>query len=286
MLSLRELKEDLNFNIELGDLLKVMQTVAVFKFRSFQQKRQRFELFVRILSEFLGTVDLNKTPVCFVSPKSKKAAVIVITSDEGFTGGLNMEVVEKALSYEQRKDTCFLVVGSRGLSHFREIGKECVYFKRVNKDDNYRLGVELRDFVINGVRSVKFGRVVVVYPRLVSFVIQRPEVVDLLPLSDMSSFYFAGKDISDNGADDVIVESPLEGIVGYLVETFVLEKLVDILDESRLSECAARAIHLEKSGQDLEELRAQIRFRYFRAYHERIDRSIRELFSSQIILRK
>ncbi len=285
MLSLRELKEDLDFNMELGDLLKVMQTIAVFKFRSVQQKRQRFELFVRILSEFLGTVDFSDTPVYFVSPKSERTAIIVVTSDEGFTGGLNMLVIEKALSYDQREDTCFVVVGSRGWSYFREVNKQCVYFKRVNKDDNYRLAVELRDFVIDGVRSAKFGRVMVVYPMLVSFVIQRPEMVGLLPLSDTSSFSSEGKDRVDVGSG-VIVESPLEGIVGYLVEIFVLEKLVEILDESRLSEFAARAIHLEKSERELEELRTQIRFRYFRAYHERIDRSIRELFSSQILLRK
>ena len=72
----------------------------------------------------------------------------------------------------------------------------------------------------------------------------------------------------------------------YLVEEMVLQNLIEILDKSKLAEFAARAIHLEKSGRDLVDKEKELMFRYFRAYHELIDKGTREIFSSQIIRRK
>jgi len=87
----------------------------------------------------------------------------------------------------------------------------------------------------------------------------------------------------DRAGEEIILESPLEGIVEYLVEQKILQQLIEILEDSKLSEFAARAIHLERSGQQLVEEKKGLNLRYFRARHEIIDKNTRELFSAQII---
>ncbi|MDD5423245.1 MAG: hypothetical protein PHT32_07510, partial [Candidatus Omnitrophica bacterium] len=90
----------------------------------------------------------------------------------------------------------------------------------------------------------------------------------------------------DTSIDDVIVESPIDGMIEYLAEQTLLNKLVEVFEESKLSEFAARAIHLEKSTRDLTDKEKHLKLKFFHAYHEIIDKGTRELFSTQIIRRK
>ena len=71
-----------------------------------------------------------------------------------------------------------------------------------------------------------------------------------------------------------------------MAEKFMVQKFIEILEDSKLSEFAARAIHLEKSSQELAEQQKLLRFRYLRAYHEIINRSAREMFSARMLRKR
>jgi F0F1-type ATP synthase gamma subunit len=79
------------------------------------------------------------------------------------------------------------------------------------------------------------------------------------------------------------MESPINGIIEYLVGTWITERLFEILEDSKLSEFSARAVHLEESHQVLEKRDREIKLQYFRSQHNLIDKGIRETFSSQIL---
>ena len=49
---------------------------------------------------------------------------------------------------------------------------------------------------------------------------------------------------------------------------------------------AARAIHLEKSGNEISEKSGRLKLQYFHAHHAVIDKGARELYSAQIIRKK
>ncbi len=309
MPTIKELKEDLQFNTELIALLEVMKNTAVFQFRGLQASRKRFDKFSEAMAGFFRMIDTVVIPVpdvipakagiqrgdnisALMRPSSTRKAMIMVTSGEGFIGDLNARVINRVASEERFADAELIIVGERGARFAQEMGRPFKLFPSAADSAGRRaLAAQLRDYVIGGVKKGVFGRVAVSYPAPVSFMLQRVEVVELLPLGGAgekgTAPFLPGNDSSKKGAvpfSQLIVESSIAGIIDYLAAESVKQRLTDILEDSKLSEFAARAIHLESSSQQLAEKRAKVRLQYFKAYHELIDKSTRELFSSQVII--
>lgn len=281
MKTVSKAKEELQFNTELTDLLEVMKNIAVFQFRALQRKKESFTRFLQSVEGFFKIVDLGKVSHFFITPKSQRLAVIMITSNEGFMGGLNREVINKAVFLKGADDAELLIVGQRGTRYLREMEKEFVEFKgAANAEERYSLALRLKDHIVKGARENRFGGVFISYPKSISFMVQDVEAVKVLPAKITSH------PSNDNSGEEIIIESPLEGIVEYMVEEKILQLFIEILEDSKLSEFAARAIHLERSNQQLVEQKKSLNLRYLRTRHEAIDKNTRELFSSQIIRRK
>ena len=278
----REIKEDLLFNLEFMGLLEVMKNIAIAQFRSLQTMKMRFAQFFRYMDGFFQMVDIRKAPHRFINPKIDKNAAILLTSDQGFMGDLNFQVVDAAIQKKGSDADELIVVGDSGSRYLKDHGKAFTAFQGAADAGGRRiLAAALKDHVIKGVNEERFGRVAVYYPNPISFMIQEVEALELLPLS---AFFLAER--KSEYRAPVILESPVEGIIEYLAEKFIEQKLVELLEDSKLSEFAARASHLERSGQELMDKQKYLRAQYFRAYHEIIDKNTRELFSSQIILKR
>ena len=87
---------------------------------------------------------------------------------------------------------------------------------------------------------------------------------------------------SEFDSTNVILESSFGSMVEYLAFLLIGRKLGDIFGLSRLAEVGARYVHLEGSGQRLEEMTKKLKLKYFRLRHEVIDQSMRELFSARM----
>lgn len=283
METIRQLKEDIQFYNGLIDLLEVMKNAAVFQFRVLQAKREKFDKLLGAAKGFLRLIGRKASGGPLMAPLSEKRAIIMVTSDEGFVGDLNARVVNTAKVLGGFGDAKLIIVGERGIRYIREAGRDCEHFN--GGPDTFarrKLASVLGDYIIEGVKEERFGRVEVVYPKPISFMLHKVEVDEILPLGP------AEPESPEEKGDkrSLIIESPLEEIIEYVAARLFKQKLANILEESKLSELAARAIHLEKSTQELTEKKARMRLQYFKVYHEMVDKGTRELFSSQIIIRR
>jgi len=277
MPTIKELKEDLQFNTELIELLEVMKNTAIFQFRAMQSRKERFDKFFKAVEGFFPVIGGHGSGNPLMAPASSKEAIIMVTSDEGFMGSLNSQVINMASQREAFKEAELIIVGERGARYLKEMNWRFTPFKGAADTKARRaLAANLTGYVIDGVKKGKFGRVLVLYPKPISFLLQRVEAIEMLPIA-------AGQQA---GTQELIMESPVDGIIDYLAEELTGQRLVDILEDSKIAEFAARAIHLENSSRELEEKKKKIRLQYFRAHHEMIDKSTRELFAAQITIRK
>jgi ATP synthase F1 gamma subunit len=277
----QELKEDLKFNTELTDLLEIMKSVAVFQYRSLLKQRERFFRFSELFGGFFKMLDVGRSSHRFIQPKIEKNAFVVITSDEGFMGDLNFQVVDAAIFRAGSGETEYFAVGESGSRYLKDIGKKFTAFKgAVAAEDRRVLARALKQYITKGIMEERFGRVSIFYPNPVSFLFQKVESMDLFPLTA----FFSEKEQAGIDARPIL-ESPEEGIIEYLTEAVIEHKLIELLEDSKLSEYAARAVHLESSGQELVEKKKLLRRQYLHAFHELIDKNTRELFSSQIIIK-
>lgn len=283
MAALIEAKKELKFNQEFVQLIEVLKQIAASQFQAHLRKKERFERFLTSFEGFFKMVDLVTKEHPLVCNVSETTGLVMITSDEGFMGGLNTIVIQTALNRVERERRRLVVVGSRGADYLRDMGEECVFFPGIIPESRYEQAVKLKDFLVESVLKGKFGTVLLAYPRPISFAVLKPEVVFLLPCAQL--FQKGGEELLSS-KQKVLIESPIPSIVEYLVEMWLVYKLCEIFEDSKLAEFAARTQRLEQSYDTLSRKGEALKHRYFRSRHEFVDKGMRETFASTLLRRK
>jgi len=278
MKTLSNLKKDLEFNGGLSSLIEALKNIAVAQFRTLEQRLKSFEKLLLTIESFTEFMDIAKTDHPFLNPKNKSLAVVAVTSDSGLLGGLNMQVVNRALSELENSAGRLIVIGERGKAYVRESSVPFTAFGGIRDEERYEQAMQLRDYVMTELLEGSFGCLKVVYPRPVSFTVQRVETLSLLPFAPSSSL-----PSTEAIRSEVVLESSIGDLLEYLVHIWIGQKFYEIFGLSRLAEFAARFVHLEGSHQKLKEMDAKVRLEYFRVRHELIDRNMRELFAARLL---
>lgn len=301
MSSLSESKKALQFNREFTGLIEILKGIAASQFQALVRKKQRFEKFTASFDSFFRLIDLSEINSPFVRAESDTTGVVIVTSDEGFMGDLNAKVIEAALKEAGPGKKGLFVMGSHGFDAVRERGFQGVCLPGVVYEKRYEQARVVKDRLVGEVAALRIGRLTVTYPHPVSFTVQRPVVVQLLPFGGPVPGHRAGeappvtesegrgpmirflqREFQEKGA---ILESRPEKIIEYLVGIWITYRLYDLFEESKIAEYAAKTMHLEQSHDRLTEQGKVLRYRYFRARRELIDKGTRETFAS-ILLRR
>lgn len=273
------IKKDLEFNHGLSSLIEALKNIAVSQYHALERKLKAFEIFLLAIEGFFDFIDSSSIEHPFLKPLNKSQAVVAITSDSGLLGGLNMQVISAALKELETIPGKLIVIGERGKAYARESSIPFIFFSGIKDEEGYSQAMQIRDYLVGGVLKGSFSMLKVVYPKPVSFTVQRVEIVSFLPFQRPS----AKQPATSEEILNIIIESRFEDIVEYLVFLWIGQKLYEIFGLSRLAEFAARYMHLEESSQKLKEMDKNLKLQYFRIRHELIDRNMRELFSARLL---
>ena len=323
MSSLSEAKKMLQFNQEFVGLVGILKGIAASQFQALMRKRQRFEKFKESFAGFFKLVNWASINSPFVSSQSETTGVVLVTSDEGFMGGLNTKVIQAALRTAGPGQKKIIVLGGRGADTLKDLKLAYTSFPGMIHEKGYEQALHLKDFIVEQVLQKKIGKVILAYPHPISLMMQKPEIVHLLPCDELfqnqtlidsdergSGFAspsergvrgpqresprfndergsgFANPSGASPSERGVTLESSPETIVKYLVGIWITYRLCDIFEESKLAEIAARTTHLEQSHDRLTEQGKILKHRYFRCRRELIDKGMRETFASILLRRR
>lgn len=277
MKTLSRLKGDLEFNRGLSTLIEALKNIAVAQYRILERKIKTFERLLLTIESFFDVLDNSTIAHPFVRENNRPSAVVAITSDSGLLGGLNMQVINRALLELEKKPGKLIVIGDKGKGLAAEFKIPFVAFGGIKDEERFNQAMQLRDYCFKKAISGSFGTLKVIYPRPVSFTVQRVEMTQFLP-------FVSSKHVTENVSyENIIFESKPEDMIEYLLYTWIGQKFYEIFGLSRLAEFAARFLHLEDSAQKLKEMDAKTRLEYFRVRHEIIDRNMRELFAARLL---
>jgi len=276
MKTLSVLKKDLEFNKDLFSLLEVLKTIAVSQYRILEQKLKSFEKFQPIAESFFEFMDFDKVDHYLLNPKNDRQVVVAITSDSGFLGGLNRQVINSAINELSAVPGRLIVVGERGKTYMRETPIPFVAFPGIGDEDKLAQAFQLRNYIAEKLVEDSIGKLKVIYPKPISFTVQKVEVVSILP-------YKKSQNMAQGLQGEVILESSLGDLLEYLTYLLIGHKLYELFGLSKLAEFAARFVHLEESTHKLKEMDSKMKLEYFRVRHELIDRNMRELFSARLL---
>jgi len=278
MLTLKQLKKDIQFNYQLSNLIDILKSVASSQFRQLQAKREYFFRFNQSLQGFFESVKFfeSKHPFFFKEPSPKDiSGIVMITSNEGFLGELNSRVINAGLELRKENDE-LIILGEKGAHFLEELGESFLYFPGISEEIRYEQTQNLRDYLIQQYLKKRFSKVFMIYPEFISFLHREIKIEQLLP-------YKIDSLQTHNSSPEILIEPDQERIVDYLIRLWMAQKIYDIFWESKLSEWASRVIHLEKSSQICSQMSKKLQFFYFRTLHQISDRNIREIVASRLI---
>ena len=280
MAGITQLKKDIQFNGRLGGLLSILKSIAAQQYQALEETLKANPALFESLQVIAGMFDLDHLSHPFTKGNGP-VGVIAVTSDTGMLGGLNQQVITAALREYRKEPGELMVVGTRGVLYIREHRVPCREFPGIQEETRRSLAEQVRDYALNRVLQHQLGRLVIAYPRSISFAVQRVDVVQALPCQS----WLKGADpaVPRMGGGPILMESPIERVLEYVVWVWLAEKLYEVFGSSRLSEFGARSAHLESSTQELNRRRTRLMRRYFRERREVIDRGMRELFAARSI---
>lgn len=293
MFKMTKLRENMDFNKLMRRILDALKGVASAEYSRLQAERREFANLEGLLKDFFESVKLGgvKHPFFDVSPGPKN--IILITSDASFLGKLNMSVVKPGLE-QYKKGDILTVVGRQGVRYLEEFGEEFTTFAGIDDNISYQGVTKLRDHIIETFLKKKLSGVTIIYPHFVSFAVQTIQQLQVFPCK----FLFAhgeGSEAEEIGnresllggfEQEVIIEPSGKSVAEYLIRVWLTQSIHLIFWESKLSEWAARVVHLEKSVNETKKQDKILRLKYFRLLHQISDQNIREIFCNRLVLRK
>ena len=295
-MQLSEIRKELKFNKDLLSLIETLKNVAASQYHSMEKEKERFDQFMDAFSGFFRVVNLVDVDDPLVRVVSEVLGIVVVTSDSGFMGGLNQGVLRKAQEVQgDRADdrVSLVVIGEKGANTISDQSRKFKFFQGIARETIYEQAVEIAGHVVREVLDRRVGKVVVVYPRPLSFSSQTIEVTNLLPCGELFdvgvesevSQRTRGKGLIAE-ARKVVVESALSDMLEYLAGVWVATKLYEVFEDSKLAEFSARAMHLEGSHEKVQKEFKKARHLAFKAAHELIDKGMRESFSATKIKKR
>ena len=215
----------------------------------------------------------------------QRVAVVVVTGDRGLAGPFNGQVLRRAFELERAEraeghDIAWLVTGRKGASTLR--------FRRYELTESwtgfadkpaYRDAQAVAHKLTELYTSAEVDRVVLVYNRFVSALVQRVTTVDLLPIPE--SILAAAEQAPDEEKGpvrgDFIYEPEPEDILARLLPVYLETEIYRAFLESAASFLASQMTAMRNASKNAGELIDRYTLQMNRARQAQITQEILEI---------
>jgi F-type H+-transporting ATPase subunit gamma len=286
--SLRDIRRRIRSVRNTAKITKAMELVAASRLRRAQmrvtQARPYAEAMRALMAE-LGAVSAGSGAgtlhPLLVQREIRNVGVVLVTPDRGLAGPLNTNVIRRGTEVileEERADgrtVQIVTVGRKGQDFLVRRGRHLLgtfigIVDRVQYDDVIPIARVVMDSFLSGA----VDRAVLVYPRFVSTLTQRPEVVQILPIAAPAA---------ESGAQrrlDYIFEPDPQSILEQLLPRYVEVQLYQALLETAASFYSAQMVAMRNATENANELVDSLSLTYNKVRQANITREVTEIASA------
>lgn len=262
-------------------ITKAMEMVATSKMRKTQERmaasRPYAETIRKVISHIAKGSIGYKHPF-LVSRPVKKVGYLVVSTDRGLCGGLNINLFKATLNeFKAFKDQDVSVelglVGSKAVSFFQNLGLS-IRAQVTGLGDNPEMEriVGIVNGMIEAYRNGEVDAVYVAYNRFENTMSQKPIIAQLLPLPQLDN-----DELDNKGSWDYLYEpNPqvlLDSLLVRYLETQVYQAIVDNL----ASEQAARMVAMKAATDNAGTLINELQLVYNKARQASITNELNEI---------
>ena len=270
-------------------ITRAMELVAAAKLRRAQERIEAMRPYADRMLELMGGVARAATTVRSIPLLQRResvstVAVVPVTGDRGLAGAFNSQVLRRAFAVERDLrqdglDVHWLVTGKKGRSTltFRRYDLSQAW-TGFSDSPAYADAQAIAHKLAELYESGEVDRVVVVYNRFVSPLVQRVTVQDVLPVPE--EVLRRGEEEEREEATlrgDFIYEPEPEEILARLAPVYLETELYRALLESAASEQGARMTAMRNASKNAGELIDRLTLEMNRARQAEITQEILEV---------
>lgn len=262
-------------------ITKAMEMVAASKMRKTQERmsasRPYSDAIRKVISHIAkGSIDY-KHP--FLTEREvKKVGFIVVSTDRGLCGGLNINLFKTVLNeLKTRKDkgvdSVLGLVGNKAVSFFQSIGVE-VKAQVTGLGDAPAMEdlVGIVNGMINRYRDGEVDEVYIVFNRFVNTMSQKPTVQQLLPLPELED-----DNLENKGSWDYIYEPNSKVLLDSLLVRYLESQVYQAIVDNLASEQAARMVAMKAATDNAGNLINELQLVYNKARQASITNELNEI---------
>ncbi len=279
-----KLRNKLKSDLEIIKTIDILKEIAVSEYRFMEDNRRQAGVFLDLIESFFRFYKNDQFKESrYFKNTSKRSAVVAVTSDEGFLGFLNNQMIERVVQFREKNPDCEVaVLGRRGARRMTELGIPALELSGIPFPLDYQDTAPLKAYLMDAYVRNQIGSATIIYAHCHSMTHQTVESLKILPFHMAEHGQGTGSQFESRLASDryVVIEPDFQHLVEYTVALWFGRKLYEIFWDCKLSEVACRAIELNERIETLTKQRDKTRMRYFRSNHEVIDAEIRDIFAS------
>ncbi|HUQ77819.1 MAG TPA: ATP synthase F1 subunit gamma, partial [Patescibacteria group bacterium] len=204
-----------------------------------------------------------------------KRLMILITTDRGLAGPLNTNTIRFAAREitGNSEDLSLVTVGRKGRDAMRRVGVPMeAHFNGFGDRPSFADVIPLARLVTDDVLAGTYSRVDVIYNRFVSTLVQRPEMIQLLPIR-------AAEDTEGIPGHQFIFEPSAAAVLERLVPRYVATRLFQAVLEAKASEESSRMVAMKNATENAEDLIEDLTLSYNKVRQANITREMIEIAS-------
>lgn len=278
MPSERELRRRVRSVKNIQQVTRAMQLVAASRMRRAQQSvlasRPYEERLRTVLNELAPYADPEISPL-LQRREVKRVAIVLVTSDRGLVGALNVNLIRTALRFAmQQPSATFVGVGRKGVSAIRRsqlpLAAEFTGLgdKPTTADTNVIARVAQQEFLNGNVDEVYLA-----FTRFVNTLRQTPQIRRLLPLVPED------EDIDDLPPLQYLFEPDAETVLNAVLPRLIEVSIYQAVLESQASEQSARMVAMRNATDAASDLIEEITLAANKARQGRITKEMLEIAS-------
>ena len=285
----RELKGRIRTVENTRKITRTMEMVATSKMKRAQDRVVAARPFANSLAEVISSLyspELAEQFRLLRQPaKTKKAAVLLLTSNRGLAGGFNSNLIKEARNLIARleregTETQLRIVGRKGLGYFKYVGR-AIESSRTDITDRPTAenAAELVDDLIGQFERGEIDAVDVVYAKFNSALSTPPSTLRILPVTPPEA-----KSGEKGLRHDYLLFPSAEAILEQLLPLYVRNSVYRALVETAAAEQGARRTAMKNATDNAGDIINVLRRTYNRARQAQITQEIAEIVGGSAAL--
>lgn len=281
MTSMRDIKDRIANVSSTEQIIKAMDMIATTKLHKSRAQMEGVRPIYNGLKrqvEEIGKSEAAGTHVFYEEREVKNSLYVVITSDRGFAGSYNSNILRKSLEHmTQGKNEKVLVIGSKGRDYFRKREKNIIREITDILDSRMYYGTEnLAEWMTELYLSEEVDEIFVAYTDFENILTHKPVIEKVLPIVGTS------KDQSEYDMDRKY-EQGIESFIDHVVPLYLHMNLFRAFSESHTSEQASRMVNMDAAAKNADEIIEDLTLQYNRQRQAAITQELSEIIGGSNI---